>query len=75
VTVHSRRSYNCHYSCILICFCNFVVTCLNKDYSDSRVVDVNSFMAFELRRMSFDIGLSTPRAEEYELSMHCIESV
>jgi hypothetical protein len=29
-------------------------------------VDVNSFLAFGLRRMSFGIGFFAPKAEKYE---------
>jgi hypothetical protein len=58
------------YFFILFIFCRFFIIYLNKDYLDHWVVDVNSFLAFGLRRMSFSIEFSTPRAEEYELPMH-----
>jgi hypothetical protein len=51
-------------------FYSFFVTCLNKDYSNSWVVDMNSFMVFRLRRMSFNIGFSAPKVEENELPMY-----
>jgi hypothetical protein len=48
-------------------FYSFFVTCLNKDCPDSWVVDVNSFLVFKLKMMSFNIEFSALRAEEYEL--------
>jgi hypothetical protein len=53
---------------LFIYFCSFFVTCLNKNCSDIWVVDVNSFLAFGLRRMGFGIiGFFALKVEEYEL--------
>jgi hypothetical protein len=43
-------------------FCSFFVTCLNKNCPNPWVfVGVDSFLTFELRMISFDIGFSTHR--------------
>jgi hypothetical protein len=56
-----------YYFYLFIYFCSFFVTCLNKNCSDIWVVDVNSFLAFGLRRMGFGIiGFSALKVEEYE---------
>jgi hypothetical protein len=52
---------------LFIYFCSFFMTCLNNDCLDLWIVDVNSFLAFKIRRMSFDNEFFAPKVEEYEL--------
>jgi hypothetical protein len=51
-------------------FCSFFITCLNKDCPNNWVVDVNSFMSFRLRMMSFSIEIYASKFEDYQLPIH-----
>jgi hypothetical protein len=51
-------------------FCSLFVTCLNNDCPNHWIVNMNSFIAFGLRKISFSMRFSTPEVEEYELPMH-----